>query len=160
MRAALGKFVDAGWVQGGTCTCSSLQPFSYLFKNLQPSRAFAQPCETVSDVVHRGHSILSVVAKQTRPFSHKVLPCTACTFLYRLYRFMDDPGDAVTLLMEDAVLPNVPHEALVEPNNFRRDRLYTREVNEVLSSHMPFLQVRCFSAVSRRFLGGFFVQTV
>lgn len=34
-------------------------------------------------------------------------------------RYMDEPGDALAMLMEDTVLPHVPAEALIDSNDFR-----------------------------------------
>ena len=53
---------------------------------------------------------------------------------------MNDASDALDRLMEENVLPNIPEECLVDPNEFRFNRLYTEEVEEVLVKYDSFLQ--------------------
>jgi hypothetical protein len=52
---------------------------------------------------------------------------------------MSDASDAVDRLMSEYVLPNLPAEALLDPNEFRFKRMYTQEVEEVLVAYHPFL---------------------
>ena len=47
-------------------------------------------------------------------------------------REMSDASDAVDRLMADYVMPNLPAEALVDPNEFRFQRMYAQDVEEVL----------------------------
>jgi hypothetical protein len=53
---------------------------------------------------------------------------------------MNDASDALDRLMEEHVLSNVPEEVLVDPNEFRFNRMYTEEVEELLLKHDDFLQ--------------------
>ena len=53
---------------------------------------------------------------------------------------MNDASDALDRLMEENVLSNIPEECLVDPNEFRFNRLYTEEVEEVLVKYDSFLQ--------------------
>jgi hypothetical protein len=52
---------------------------------------------------------------------------------------MSDASDAVDRLVAEHVLPNLPAEALVDPNEFRFKRMYTQEVEEVLVMYHPFI---------------------
>jgi hypothetical protein len=56
-----------------------------------------------------------------------------------LSKEMSDASDAVDRLMSEHVLPNLPAEALVDPNEFRFKRMYTQEVEEVLVAYHPFI---------------------
>lgn len=52
---------------------------------------------------------------------------------------MNDASDALDRLMEENVLANVPEEVLVDPNEFRFNRMYTEEVEEVLVKYDEFI---------------------
>lgn len=52
---------------------------------------------------------------------------------------MSDASDALDRLMEEHVLPNIPEEVLVDPNEFRFNRMYTEDVEEVLLKYDDFL---------------------
>lgn len=52
---------------------------------------------------------------------------------------MNDASDALDRLMEENVLANVPEEVLVDPNEFRFNRMYTEQVEEVLLKYDDFL---------------------
>ena len=52
---------------------------------------------------------------------------------------MADVSDAVTELMVSDVIPNMRPEVARDPNFFRRNRLYTHGVNELLTRFKPAL---------------------
>lgn len=52
---------------------------------------------------------------------------------------MSDASDALDRLMEDHVLPNVPEEVLVDPNEFRFNRMYKEDVEAVMLKHDDFV---------------------
>ena len=52
---------------------------------------------------------------------------------------MSDASDALDRLLEDHVLSNIPEECLVDPNEFRFNRMYNEEVEEVLVKYDDFL---------------------
>ena len=54
-------------------------------------------------------------------------------------REMSDASDAVEKLVEEYILPNVPPQALVDPNDFRFKRMYTEGVETVLLAHRDML---------------------
>jgi hypothetical protein len=58
---------------------------------------------------------------------------------YILSKEVAGPSDAVERLMDEHVLPNLPAEALVDPNEFRFKRLYCHEVEEALVEHHDIL---------------------
>ena len=53
---------------------------------------------------------------------------------------MSDASDAVDRLMDEFVLPNLPAEALVDPNEFRFTRLYNEDVEALLEEWHPFTE--------------------
>lgn len=60
----------------------------------------------------------------------------------------DDASDAVQMLIEQVLLRNVPPEALVDPNDFRRHRMYNEEMDLALREHWDMVQVRASAASS------------
>ena len=48
--------------------------------------------------------------------------------------------DAIKLLMEKNIMPNLPPDALVDPNVFRNTRLYCEEVDTLLKRHANLLK--------------------
>lgn len=55
-------------------------------------------------------------------------PCTACLSVPHM-------------CTAQVIIPSVPKEALVDPNDFRRDRLYCEEMDDACRDHWPIMQV-------------------
>ena len=55
-------------------------------------------------------------------------------------KMMTDASDAVDRLMDEFVIPNLPPEALVDPNEFRFTRLYNQQVEAFLEAWHPFTE--------------------
>jgi hypothetical protein len=53
---------------------------------------------------------------------------------------MNDASDALDRLMKENVLSKVPGEVLVDPNHFRFNRMYTKEVEGILVQYDEFLE--------------------
>lgn len=54
-------------------------------------------------------------------------------------KILDDSSDSVKKLLEEKLLRNLPQEAQLNPNDFRRDRFYTREMEGVLKLNWDLL---------------------
>lgn len=54
-------------------------------------------------------------------------------------KILDDSSDSVKRLLEEKLLVNLPQEARLNPNDFRRDRFYTREMEAVLKFNWDLL---------------------
>eukprot|EP00628_Pelagophyceae_sp_CCMP2097_P001027 CAMPEP_0184096594 /NCGR_PEP_ID=MMETSP0974-20121125/10366_1 /TAXON_ID=483370 /ORGANISM="non described non described, Strain CCMP2097" /LENGTH=2022 /DNA_ID=CAMNT_0026399433 /DNA_START=181 /DNA_END=6248 /DNA_ORIENTATION=+ len=52
-----------------------------------------------------------------------------------------DVSDCLDMLWDLVILPNAPAEAIYDPESFKRDRLYTEDVDKVLRSHLRTLQI-------------------
>jgi hypothetical protein len=66
---------------------------------------------------------------------------------------MTDASDALVRILEEHVLPNLPAEALMDPNEFRFTRMYTQEVEEVLLEYNSLVEAT-FQVRAAHFLGG------
>jgi len=55
-------------------------------------------------------------------------------------RELSDASDAVTRLLEEFVVPNVPAEALIDPNEFRFQRMMCADTEAVLLNYMDLLR--------------------
>lgn len=54
-------------------------------------------------------------------------------------RILDDSSDSVQKLLDDEIVPHAPPEARINPNDFRRDRFYTREMDATIKLNWDLL---------------------
>ena len=71
---------------------------------------------------------------------HELLECLVRIATKRYGHKIKDSSDCVTALLEHQVLPNLPPDA-VDPDVFRRERLYSEGVDTVFRAHHDALQV-------------------
>eukprot|EP00210_Caulerpa_lentillifera_P005165 g4937.t1 len=53
---------------------------------------------------------------------------------------LNDSSDSVKKLLEDSIIPNLPMEAKVDPNEFRKERFYTPEMDMEIRRNYSFLK--------------------
>ncbi|GMH44651.1 hypothetical protein BSKO_12603 [Bryopsis sp. KO-2023] len=58
---------------------------------------------------------------------------------YITTKILDDSSDSVQRMLEDKLLPNLPPEACINPNDFRKTRFYTQEMEASIKSHWDVL---------------------
>ena len=54
-------------------------------------------------------------------------------------RKLNDSSDSVKKLLEEDLIPNLAPESTLDPNDFRRDRLYTAEMEKLIKTHFDLL---------------------
>lgn len=52
----------------------------------------------------------------------------------------DDIGESVRMLIENNIIPNLPLQATIQPNDFRTSRLYNEEVDILFKRHAVLLK--------------------
>lgn len=58
---------------------------------------------------------------------------------YITTKILDDSSDSIKKLIEDKLLMNLPPEARIQPNDFRKNRLYTQEMEGAIKSNWEML---------------------
>ena len=71
---------------------------------------------------------------------HELLECLVRIATKRYGHKIKDSSDCVTALLENQLIPNMPPDA-VDPDVFRRERLYNEPVDAVFRAHADALQV-------------------
>merc|ERR1719155_307758 len=66
---------------------------------------------------------------------HELLECLVRIAVQKYNEELNDVSDCVEKLLTECIEKYLPKEARVDPDDFRRERLYTEEVDKVLKSH-------------------------